>query len=95
MLALKKAEADDEIILTVVELDGHSAQAVRVSFAAPIVAAREVDAQEREERRIGPASLDGGALVTSFTAYQPRTYALRFGPPAAKAHCCLFAARCS
>ena len=31
-----------------------------------------------------PASLNSGALVTSFTAYQPRTYALRLGPPTAK-----------
>ena len=83
MLALKKAEADDEIILRMVELDGHPAHDVRVSFAAPIVAAREVNAQELEDQQ-QPANLSGGALVTSFTAYQPRTYALRIGPPAAK-----------
>ncbi len=44
VLALKKAEASDEIILRMVELDGHPAQDVRVSFAGPIVAAREVNA---------------------------------------------------
>jgi alpha-mannosidase len=83
VLALKKAEADDEIILRMVELDGQPAQDVRVSFAGPIVAAREVNAQELQEQQ-EPAKLSGGALVTSFTAYQPRTYALRLGPPAAK-----------
>jgi alpha-mannosidase len=82
VLALKKAEADDEIILRMVELDGHPAQDVRVSLAGPIVAAREVNAQEQEQAE--PANLNGGALVTSFTAYQPRTYALRLGPPSTK-----------
>ena len=82
VLALKKAEADDEIILRMVELDGHPAQDVRVSFAGPIVAAREVNAQEQEEQA-KPASVSGGELVTSFTAYQPRTFALRLGPPTA------------
>ncbi len=81
VLALKRAEADDEIILRMVELDGHPAQDVLVSFAGPIAAAREVNAQEMP---IGPAKLSSGALATSFTAYQPRTYALRLGPPAAK-----------
>ena len=81
VLALKKAEADDEIILRMVELDGHPAQDVRVSFAGPIVAAREVNAQEQEQAE--PASLNSGELVTSFTAYQPRTFALRLGPPTA------------
>jgi alpha-mannosidase len=83
VLALKKAEADDEIILRMVELDGHPAQDVRVSFAGPIAAAREVNAQEQAQEQ-GPVSLNGGALVTSFTAYQPRTFALRLGPPTAK-----------
>jgi alpha-mannosidase len=83
VLALKKAEADDEIILRMVELDGRPAQNVRVDFAGPIVSAREVNAQEQEEKQ-QPVSLNGGALVTSFTPYQPRTYALRLAPPTAK-----------
>jgi alpha-mannosidase len=81
VLALKKAEADDEIILRMVELDGHPAQNVLVSFAGPIVSAREVNAQELP---IGSANLSSGALATSFTAYQPRTFALRLGPPSSK-----------
>jgi alpha-mannosidase len=83
VLALKKAEADDEIILRMVELDGQPAPDVRVSFAGRVLAAREVNAQEQPEK-LDTASLNGGALVTSFTAYQPRTYALRLGPPATK-----------
>jgi alpha-mannosidase len=78
VLALKKAEESDEIILRMVELDGKAAQDVRVSFAGPIVAAREVNAQEQP---LGRAEIRDGELVTSFTSYQPRTFALRLGPP--------------
>jgi alpha-mannosidase len=81
VLALKKAEASDEIILRMVELDGKSAPDVRVSFPGPIAAARELDAQERP---IGSAAVENGSLVTSFTAYQPRTFALRLSASQAK-----------
>jgi alpha-mannosidase len=81
VLALKKAESTNEIILRMVELDGKPAQDVRVSFPAPVLAAREVNAQEQP---IGPATIDGGALTTSFTAYQPRTFALSLSSPASK-----------
>jgi alpha-mannosidase len=81
VLALKKAEASDEVILRMVELDGKPAPDVRVSFAASVAAAREVNAQEQP---IGSASVENGALFTSFTAYQPRTFALRLNAPQAK-----------
>jgi alpha-mannosidase len=81
VLALKKAEASDEIVIRMVELDGKPAQNVRVSFAAPVIAAREIDAQEQS---IGAASIEENALSTSFTAYQPRTFAVRFGSPSSK-----------
>ncbi|ADV83489.1 alpha-mannosidase [Terriglobus saanensis] len=80
ILALKKAEGSDETIVRLVELDGKPAQDVRVSFTAPVGAAREVNGQEQP---LGEARIDGGALVTSFVGYQPRTFALKLG--AAKA----------
>ena len=80
VLALKKAEMTDEIILRLVEQDGEAAPHVRVKFAAPIAAAREVNGQEEP---LGPATLADGALDTSFTPYEPRTFALRLGPPPA------------
>ncbi len=80
VMALKKAEMSDEVILRMVELDGSPAQNVQVNFAGAVRAAREVNGQEQP---IGPATLRGGALVTSFTAYQPRTFALRLGTPPA------------
>ena len=76
VLALKKAESGDEVILRMVELDGASAQAVKVSFAGPIASAREVNGQEQP---LGPATVQSGALVISFGAYQPRTFAIRLG----------------
>ena len=81
LLALKKAEHGDEIIARMVELDGQPQSGVRLSFAAPITAAREVNGQEQE---VGGATLADGTLETSFTAYQPRSFAVRLG--AAPAH---------
>ena len=81
VLAVKKAEDSDEVVVRLVELDGKPQPDVRVTFAAPITAAREVNG---EEQPVGPATLREGALVASFSAYQPRTFALRLGAPAAK-----------
>ena len=82
VLALKKAEEGDEIIVRLVELDGRPKTDVRISFNTPLTVAREVNGQEQP---IGPATLDGGALVTSFSAYQPRTFAVRLAAPRANA----------
>jgi alpha-mannosidase len=82
VLAVKKAEQSDEVIVRMVELDGKPQADVRLSFASPVTAAREVNGQEQP---VGSATVTSGALVTSFSAYQPRTFALRLGPPAAKA----------
>jgi len=81
VLAVKKAELSDEVIVRLVELDGKAAAQVRVKFAGPIVAAREVNGQELP---VGSAAVVDRALETSFKPYQPRTFALRLGaPPAA------------
>ena len=82
VLALKKAEQGDEYIVRLVELDGKPAQKVGISFAAPIVAAREVNGAEEP---VGAATVSNGVLVTSFKAFQPRTFAVRLGPAPAKA----------
>jgi alpha-mannosidase len=81
VLALKKAENSDEVILRMVELDGKPAKDVRVSFAGPVAAAREVNAQEQP---VGSAEIAEGELRTSFTPYQPRTFALRLAAPVTK-----------
>ena len=82
VLAVKKAEESDEVVVRLVELDGRPQPDVHVSFAAPITAAREINGQEQP---VGNAQLTGGELVTSFTAYQPRTFALKVGSAPASA----------
>jgi len=79
VLALKKAELSDEVIVRLVELDGRPQPDVRISFPAPITSAREVNGQEQP---VGAASIENGMIRTLFTAYQPRTFAVRLAPPA-------------
>ena len=76
VLAVKKAEQSDEIVVRVVELDGQKADNVRLTFAAPLVAAREVNGVESP---VGAATIASGELVTSFGPYQPRTFAVKLG----------------
>ncbi|MGC2370869.1 MAG: glycoside hydrolase family 38 C-terminal domain-containing protein, partial [Candidatus Sulfotelmatobacter sp.] len=78
VLALKKAELSDEIVVRLVELDGKPEANVHVAFDAPITAAREVNGQEQP---VGAATVKEGVLVTSFSAYQPRTFAVKVGAP--------------
>jgi alpha-mannosidase len=80
IMALKKAEQSDEVVLRLVELDGKPEPDVRIHFASPIRSAREVNGQEQP---VGPAVVKDGSLVASFTAYQPRTFAIRLDAPAA------------
>jgi len=81
VFALKKAEHGNEFIVRLVELDGKPQADVKVSFAAPISAAREVNGQEQP---VGPATVTAGTLVTSFSAYQPRTFAIKLAPSSSK-----------
>ena len=74
VMALKKAELSDEVIVRLVEMDGGPAGNVHLAFAAPVVTAREVNGQEQ---LVGPAQVSNGELVTSFSAYQPRTFAVK------------------
>jgi alpha-mannosidase len=85
-LAVKKAEQQsdqnrDEYIVRLVEMDGKAAQDVHISFFAPIISAREVNGAEEA---VGPAMVTGGELVTSFKKFQPRTFAVKFGPALTK-----------
>ncbi|HEX8146812.1 MAG TPA: glycoside hydrolase family 38 C-terminal domain-containing protein [Pyrinomonadaceae bacterium] len=77
VLALKKAEETEEVVVRLVELDGKNAPGVRLRFAAPVTSAREVTGQERP---LGAARVEKGELVTDFGPYQLRTFALRLAP---------------
>jgi len=76
VLALKKAEQSDEVIVRVVEIDGKPAQNVHLSLAAPIASAREVNAQELPVEN-SKATFAKGDLITNLGPYQPRTFALK------------------
>src|SRR5262249_49909390 len=80
VLALKKAELSDELIVRLVEMNGQRAANVRLTFPASVLSAREVNGQEQP---LGPANVSNGELVTSFDAYQPRTFAVKLAPPRA------------
>lgn len=72
--ALKKAEESDETVVRLQELAGMDAKGVRLSFAQPIVSAREINGAEEP---VGPLSVSGGALVLGLKPYQPRTVAVK------------------
>ena len=76
-LALKKAEQGDEVVVRLVEMSGKPAKKVKVAFAAPLVAAREVNGIEDA---VGPATLAGGALVADFGPFEVRSFAVKLGP---------------
>ncbi|HEX5890439.1 MAG TPA: glycoside hydrolase family 38 C-terminal domain-containing protein, partial [Pyrinomonadaceae bacterium] len=78
VLALKKAEESDEVIVRIVELDGRAAPDVRISFPAPVIAAREVNGQELP---LGKARIIKGELATSLGRFQPRTFAVKLAAP--------------
>ena len=81
LMALKKAEESNEVIVRLVEISGKPEPNVHITFAAPIMSAREMNGQEQP---IGPATVEKGELVTSFSAYQPRTFAVQLTPPRTK-----------
>jgi alpha-mannosidase len=81
VLALKKAEESDEVIVRVVEQDGAQARGVRLSFAGPLASAREVNGQEQP---VGPATVTDGALVTDLGPYQLRAFAVKLSPAATR-----------
>jgi alpha-mannosidase len=77
-LAFKKAERSDEIVVRLVEMSGKPAKRVKVSFAAPLVSARETNGVEAV---VGPAAMAGGALVAEFGPFEVRSFAVKMGPP--------------
>jgi alpha-mannosidase len=81
VLALKKAEESDEVIVRIVELNGQLQRDLRLSFAAPIVSAREVNGQELP---VGKATVINGEIATDLGPYQLRTFAIKFGAPRLK-----------
>jgi alpha-mannosidase len=81
LLALKKAEQSDEVVVRMVEMDGQPAAGVSLAFSAPIAGAREVDGTEMPVSDVPPA---GGKLSVDLGPFAIRSFAVRLGPaPAA------------
>jgi len=76
VLAVKGAEDGDEVIVRVVELNGADLPALHLAFGGPVVSAREVNGQELP---VGKATVTDGAVVTSLSPYQLRSFAVKLG----------------
>ncbi len=79
VMAVKKAEESNDIVVRLVEIDGKAADDVRVRFASPVIAARELNGQEAT---IGKAKRLNGELLTTLGPYQIRTFAVKLAAPA-------------
>ena len=81
--AIKKAEDTGEVIVRLRELEGKPAHDVQIRMAGAIVAAHEVDGQERP---IGAARIADGVLTTDVPAYGLKAFALTLARPAKPAN---------
>ncbi|MGB6358700.1 MAG: glycoside hydrolase family 38 C-terminal domain-containing protein, partial [Candidatus Acidiferrales bacterium] len=81
VMAFKKAEEGSDAVVRVVEMSGKAAQNVRLTFAAPVITAREIDGQELPA---GRASVASGELVVNLQPYEIKSYAVKLAPPRAR-----------
>ena len=77
VMAFKKAENSDHLILRIQEMWGEGGE-FAVEFAAPIAEVSETDGQER---RIASAKAFGDSLVMNLTPYEIKTFAIKLAPP--------------
>jgi alpha-mannosidase len=81
VVAVKKAEDSDEVIVRMKELAGKPATGLVLRFAAPILAAQEVDGQERP---IGGATVKDGTLAFDMKGSGLRAFALTLSRPSTR-----------
>ena len=74
LVALKKAEASDEVVVRLLETTGRPAKGVEVFAGIPLAAAREINGQEKP---VGPATLRDGRLVTDLGPFGVRAFAIK------------------
>ena len=84
IVAIKKAEDSDETVVRLRELAGRTPQMARLKFAVPILAAREVDGQERGLAQPVGASLREGQVLAQMPPYGVRAFALKLAAPPAR-----------
>lgn len=81
LMAFKRAEQGDEVILRLRETHGEPAESVVVQVGAGIASAREVDGGEQPLEDVGDLRLEDGRLLLDLAPFQPRTIALTLSPP--------------
>jgi alpha-mannosidase len=81
VMALKKAEHGDEVVVRLVEETGKAQKDVRISFPTTVSSAREINGAEEE---VGSTTVAKGELVADFSPYQPRTFAVKLASSQAK-----------
>lgn len=74
LMACKKAENEDVLIVRVNELYGRNQQGVSLEFLSDIEDAYEVNGQEQ---RIGAANFKSGKLIFDMSPYEIRSFAVR------------------
>ncbi len=74
LMALKKAEQNDYLIVRINELTGNDQTGVSMKFAGKILDAYEVNGQEQ---KIGEANIAGNALNFDLSHYTIRSYAVK------------------
>ena len=77
VMAFKKAEESNDEVVRLVEMNGKPQRDIRVSFAAPVIAAHEINGQELPA---GPASIAKGDLLASFAPYEIKSYEVKLAP---------------
>jgi len=89
--AVKRAEESDEVVVRLQELSGHPLDGVRVRFARPVTAVRELNGAEEAIAEHGtggalpsplpPLVLVDGAVVLGFAPFRPRAIAVTLAAP--------------
>ena len=77
VMAFKKAEDSNDEVVRLVEMNGKPQRDIRISFAAPVIAAREINGQELP---VGPASIAKGDLLADFAPYEIKSYEVKLAP---------------
>ncbi len=74
--AVKMAENCDDIVIRLQELTGQNQNDVKIKFNVPVNRIREINAVEE---KVDDAEVVNNILTTSFTKYQPKSYAIEIG----------------
>ncbi|HET6200672.1 MAG TPA: glycoside hydrolase family 38 C-terminal domain-containing protein, partial [Candidatus Acidoferrales bacterium] len=77
VMAFKKAEDSNDEVVRLVEMNGKPQRDIRISFAAPVIAAHEINGQELP---VGPASIAKGDLLAEFAPYEIKSYEVKLAP---------------